>query len=148
MVDRGSWLDLAMRCFPEIAVEEPLSAPSFCMDLAYLTEDAHACGDADFLRRSYGFIRWSMRHTQDERLKGDIAHSFFDTILLVDHAKTACLDHLDWGDVRAFTDAWSCEPSFTDVENFDALREIWTKRWGMNRKLPDPVLPPIMLEIP
>lgn len=148
MVDLASWLELAARCFPEIEAIRCDSAGMLCDELADMTDAAHCSGDKDFLRRSYGFIRWSMRHTDDNRLLGSIAHSFFDPLLQLESSKKACVDFLDWRDVKAFMDAWACEPSFTDEGNFAGLVEVWKKRWGSNQKLPDPMLPPVVLEVP
>ncbi|WAC21504.1 zinc-ribbon domain containing protein [Luteolibacter sp. SL250] len=148
MVDVASWKELAARCFPEIHAAICCDAEMLCDELADMTDAAHRRGDTDFLRRSYGFIRWSMRYTDDARLRSAVAHWFFDRILQLESSKKACVDFLDWGDVKAFMDAWGCEPSFKDEENFGALIEVWTKRWGRNQKLPDPMLPPVVLEVP
>lgn len=130
-----SWTNLLRLRFPELNAEDPDPLGS----LAMLTDNAHRMGNADFLERSYTFIRWAVRNFTDEPSKNQIAW-FFDLTLQLKHTKTGCLDHLDWGDVELLTGTFAVEPSFTDTENFERLCQEWKKRWSRNRKLPVPEL--------
>ncbi|MCW1922767.1 hypothetical protein OKA05_09410 [Luteolibacter arcticus] len=141
-MDAAHWQELATKFFPEL---EPLAlstaspaASDSLENLAYLAEEAHRTGDTALLNRIYPFVRWSIRNTADDRLKGWLADWFFDRILQTKHAKTGCLDYLDWGDVDLLCSHFTVEPMFEDTENFERLCKEWKKRWSRNQKLPHP----------
>ena len=141
-MDAARWQELATKCFPELeffALSGVSMQPSDSLEnLACLAEEAHRAGDTALLGRLYPFIRWSIRNTGDDRLKGWIADWFFDRILQSKHSKTGCLDYLDWGDVDLLASHFTVEPMFQDKENFERLCIEWKKRWSRNQKLPRP----------
>lgn len=138
---------MARGMFPELALEEfdwqsGIQVCSACEDLAWLADRAHESGnDADVLQRIYGFIRWSIHNTDDDRLKGWLADRFFDRILSLPTAKTNCVEHLDWGDVELLCTGFTVEPGFDDIENFQRLCVEWKRRWSRNQKLALPTEP-------
>lgn len=150
-IDARTWFSLAKECFPEIALDEfndRARIIMICDDLAYSVNDAHmAPADTAFLDRCYGFIRWSVRNTDDEQLKGWIADWFFSRILTLEHSKTGCLEYFDWGDVEAIG-VHAVEPIVEDVENFARLSAEWKKRWARGEKLASPVHPANLLPDP
>jgi hypothetical protein len=135
-----AWCGLVWELFPEtrdfwLGSQGAFSA---CGAVGYAVDCAHrGLIDEAYAKRCYDFMRWSIRHTVEE-VRGKIANSFFTEVLRSGSAKTACLDFLDWGDVKLFIDAWTVEPFFDDVENFDRLCGIWKKRWSRHGKLPQP----------
>jgi hypothetical protein len=140
VVDEASWISLAEESLPqtvEFLGDVDRSGSDICMEIACLADRAHREGDRELAAKCYDFMRWSIRHTIEE-VRGNIANSFFTEVLRSGSAKTACLDFLDWGDVKLFIGAWTVEPFFDDVENFDRLCGTWKKRWSRHGKLPEP----------
>jgi hypothetical protein len=141
------WYVMARATFPELALEEfdrqsGIQVLSACEDLAWLADRAHETRrDDENLQHIYGFIRWSIRNTDDERLKGWISDWFFDRILSLATAKTSCIEYLDWGDVELLCAGFTVEPGFDDIENFDRLCMEWKRRWSRNQKLAPPTEP-------
>ena len=141
-MDAACWQELAIKTIPELErfawPSSPPDPADSLWDLADLANEAHRIGDTALLNRIYPFIRWSIRNTTDDRLKGWIADRFFDRILQSKHSKTGCLDYLDWGDVDLLCSHFTVEPLFEDTGNFERLRDEWKKRWSRNQKLPRP----------
>jgi hypothetical protein len=142
-----TWLQLARDAFPDLGEKSVFggvfTTPSeFCEEMAWAVNAAHGrSGDNAFLDRGYQFIRWSIQQTLAEEVTGAIAHGFLDAILDGSHSKVACVDYLDWGDVKLISDGYSTEPDVRDAENFERLCKEWQKRWSRNQKLPSPNTP-------
>jgi len=136
------WVRLFVAAFPEL-IEEGATPDrdEVIFSLAYATVEAHRTNDTRFLQRSYHFVRWTLHHSQDSDLLGDLFHTFFDRLLSSKFSKKACVDFLDWGDVKILLDNIRLEPLFTDEENFAKICHEWQKRWSQNRKLPIPEAP-------
>lgn len=148
-MDTATWLQLARDAFPDLGDRSNLggayNTPSeFCDELAWAINSAHdLTGDEAFLDRSYQFIRWSIRQPVAEEIKTAIAHRFLDGILSGSHSKVACVDHLDWGDVKLISDGYRTDPDFHDIESYERICTEWRKRWSRNHKLPSPKSPTI-----
>jgi hypothetical protein len=136
------WVRLFVAAFPElIDADDSPDRDDAISYLAFAIVEAHRAGDSRFLRRGYHFVRWTLHHSQDSELLGDLFHSFFDHLLYSKFSKSACVDYLDWGDVQILLNHCRLEPSFTDEENFAKICHEWQKRWSQNRKLPIPETP-------
>lgn len=140
-----TWLELARDAFPDLGEKSVFggvftTAFELCDELAWAINAAHGCsGDEVFVVRGYNFIRWSVRQTLAEEIKWAIAHRFLDGILNGSNSSVACVDYLDWGDVKRMSDGYSTEPDLRDTETFERLCKEWQKRWARNQKLPSPV---------
>lgn len=146
-MDTTTWLQLARDAFPDLGEKSVLGGEfttpvEFCTEMAWAINAAHDCsGEEVFLDRCYQFIRWSIRQPVEEEIKAAIAHCFLEGILDGRNSKVACVDYLDWGDVRLTSDGYRTEPDFLDDENFERLCDEWRKRWSRNQKLPFPNSP-------
>ena len=74
------------------------------------------------------------------RVKCQFGENDFPEISFAD-SKKACIDYLDWGDIKMISNYFTTEPTFEDIDNFDRLCSEWKIRWSRNQKLdPSPQL--------
>lgn len=138
------WYELVQSNLPELSLPN-FSAKSIlfclCEDLAHAADSAHSPPqNEDFLQRLYGTMRWTLHRTEDRQLLGWFADWFFDTLLDLETAKTACIDYLNWADVEVLIAHYTTEPLFDDEENFAQLCEEWKRRNEAHQLLPEPQL--------